>query len=67
MTNDLDTVQDSPEEPPDVGPDLDCITVENDGAPDECAIFPREASEPELLDTWISAQGEAFVDLESIQ
>ena len=42
-------------------------TVENDGAPDECAIFPKDASETELMTTWISAQGDSFVALESMR
>lgn len=46
---------------------LDHVTVENDGAPDECAIFPRDASEEVLMTAWISAHGDAFVDLESMR
>ena len=46
--------------------ELDHVVVENDGAPDECAIFPLEANETELLTAWISAHEGAFVDLESM-
>jgi len=47
--------------------ELDHVVIENDDAPDECAIFPLEASETELLTAWISAQDSAFVTLESMQ
>lgn len=42
-------------------------TVENDGAPDECVIFPAGASEDELMTNWISAQGDSFVALKSMR
>lgn len=48
-------------------PLLEHITVENDDAPDECAIFPCEATENELLTTWVTAQEGSYVDLESIR
>lgn len=47
--------------------EFDHVTVEHDDAPDECAIFPREASEDELLTTWISAHDGSFVGLESMR
>lgn len=47
--------------------DLDHVTVENDDAPDECAVFPHDASENELLTCWIAAQEQSFVDLESMR
>lgn len=46
---------------------LDYVTVENDDAPDECAIFPREASDDVLTTTWITAQADSFVSLESMR
>lgn len=52
------------EEPP---ADLDHVTIENDEAPDECAIFPSDASEDVLMTTWISAHGDSFVALESMR
>ncbi|OVE84873.1 DUF7511 domain-containing protein [Natronolimnobius baerhuensis] len=48
-------------------PDLVSVTVENDDAPDECAIFPDDASEDELMTNWISAQSDSFVALESMR
>lgn len=47
-------------------PPLEHVTVENDGAPDECALFPCGATETELHTTWITAQEGSFVDLESM-
>ena len=48
-------------------PDLEHITVENEDAPDECAIFPCDATENELLTTWVTAQEGSYIDLESIR
>lgn len=43
------------------------VTVENDDAPDECAIFPANASEAELMTNWVTAQDDSFVSLESMR
>ncbi|WP_254766851.1 DUF7511 domain-containing protein [Salinilacihabitans rarus] len=61
---DVDTRRDGadPQSPP-----IDHVTVENDDAPNECALFPREASEEELLTTWITAHEGSYVDLESMR
>ncbi|SIR77606.1 DUF7511 domain-containing protein [Natronorubrum thiooxidans] len=48
-------------------PELDHATIENENAPDECAIFPREATEEELMTQWITAHDGAFVSLETMQ
>ncbi|ELY44313.1 DUF7511 domain-containing protein [Natronorubrum sulfidifaciens] len=47
--------------------ELDHATIENENAPDECAIFPREATEDELMTHWITAHDESFVSLESMR
>ncbi|RQH00322.1 DUF7511 domain-containing protein [Natrarchaeobius oligotrophus] len=47
--------------------ELDHVTVENENAPNECAIFPRGATEAELLTTWITAHDDAFVALEAMR
>lgn len=47
--------------------ELDHVTIEPEGAPNECAIFPREGTEEELMTNWISAHGEAFVSLETMR
>lgn len=39
------------------------LSTDRDGQPDECAIFPREASDATLTTTWITAEGDAFVDV----
>lgn len=51
----------------DAGIELDHVTVENDNAPNECAVFPRAASEEELLTNWIAAHEGGYVDLESMR
>ncbi|TYL40182.1 hypothetical protein CV102_00960 [Natronococcus pandeyae] len=47
--------------------ELDHVTIENENTPNECAIFPRDATEDELMTNWIEAHDEAFVDLESMR
>ncbi len=43
-----------------------CATiVEYDNAPNECTIFPREASGLRQMTTWITAKEGSFIDLES--
>lgn len=64
MTSNIDVTPPVTDEPP---IELDHVTVENDDAPNECAIFPREASEDQLMTTWISAHDESFVALESMR
>ena len=46
-------------------PELECVTIENGDEPDECAIFPKDGTEAELLGEWISALEGSYVDLES--
>lgn len=45
--------------------ELDHVTVANDDGPDECVLFPQEASDAELMTTWIAAFEGSYVDLES--
>lgn len=33
----------------------------------ECTIFPRTATEAERMTTWITAEGDSFVDLEAMR
>jgi hypothetical protein len=47
--------------------ELDHVIIENDGGPDECAIFPRHATEGELVTNWIEAHDDAFVALDSMR
>ncbi|ELZ07497.1 MULTISPECIES: DUF7511 domain-containing protein [Natrialba] len=51
----------------DTGPELDHVRIDNGDSPDECAIFPADAPEEELMSNWIAATQGSFVDLESIR
>ena len=64
MTSNADVTPPVPDELP---IELDHVTVENEDAPNECAIFPRDASEERLMTTWISAHDDSFVALESMR
>ncbi len=66
MSHDVDTRPDRTDAD-DPAAEFDHVTIDCDSAPDECAIFPREATEEELLTTWVTAQGDSFVDLESMR
>ena len=63
MTLDADTTRPTDESTT----ELEHVIVENDDAPDECAIFPREGSEEELETTWIVAHDDGFVSLDSMR
>lgn len=70
MTHDADTRPsgiDTGPDPDEPSAELDHVTIENETAPDECAIFPSRATEDELAGNWISASEGSFVDLESIR
>lgn len=45
------------------GSEYASVVVPADGHPDECTIFPVDASEAELVTTWISAEAGSFVAL----
>lgn len=71
MSSDQDSRTDpfGPDEPPRPGDRrhvLDHETVERDGGPDACAIFPAGASDAELATSWIVAQEASFDDLEAM-
>lgn len=43
-------------------------TVETrDDGPDECTLFPCNVDGVDLMTTWMTAQEDAFVDLESMR
>ncbi|THE63203.1 hypothetical protein D8Y22_19655 [Salinadaptatus halalkaliphilus] len=44
--------------------DLDSIVVRYDDGPDRCTITPRECPERLQLTAWLSADIDAFVDLQ---
>ncbi|MCW8173107.1 DUF7511 domain-containing protein [Natrialba swarupiae] len=64
MTHDVESRTD---ELDDSSAALDHVVVENDDAPNECAIFPKAASEDRLLTNWLTAHGDSFVSLESMR
>lgn len=39
------------------------VVVPYDDAPDELTIYPTDATDEELLTTWVSAQEDSYVDL----
>ena len=45
---------------------LRATIVEYEDAPDECTIFPRDASGVERMTTWISAEEGSYVDLGAV-
>ena len=47
----------------------DCVAVvvEYDDKPDECTIYPPNATEERLVTTWLSAGGDAFVGLDEMR
>lgn len=67
MSYDIDTQDNRPRRAAEQSVELDHITVENDGEADECAMFPREATEQELMTNWITAHDDSFVALESMR
>ncbi|ADD06257.1 uncharacterized protein Nmag_2701 [Natrialba magadii ATCC 43099] len=47
--------------------ELDHVTIDNGPEADECALFPADAPEEELMTNWISAIEGSFVDLDSMR
>jgi hypothetical protein len=43
------------------------VVVPSDDEPDECTVFPVEASDEELVTTWISAAEGSFVSLDEMR
>lgn len=42
---------------------LEHVTVENEGAPDACTMYPRECSESEMPTHWITALEGSYVSV----
>ncbi|AGB36663.1 DUF7511 domain-containing protein [Natronococcus occultus] len=63
-THDVDTSQSALE---DASIELDSVTIQHSDAPNECAMFPRDASDIELMTNWIAAHDDGFVRLESMR
>ncbi|WP_202613848.1 DUF7511 domain-containing protein [Halostella pelagica] len=47
--------------------ELHAVTVERDGEPDECTLYPRGASGFERMSAWITATERTFVDLRTVR
>lgn len=47
--------------------ELHAVTVERDGEPDECTLYPRGASGFERMSAWITATERAFVDVRTVR
>lgn len=47
--------------------DIESIVVRYENRADRCTITPRECPAPERLTTWLSADVDAFVDLEAVR
>ncbi|WP_265110224.1 DUF7511 domain-containing protein [Halosolutus halophilus] len=60
MTTDPDIV---PHRPTESTTELDHVTIENEDAPNECAIFPSESSDLDQMTNWIVAHDDSFVAL----
>ncbi|ELY59105.1 DUF7511 domain-containing protein [Natronolimnohabitans innermongolicus] len=65
MTPDIDTPIETPTDESSI--ELDHALIENEDAPDECALFPREVSEDELSTAWIVAHDDGFVSLDTMR
>ncbi|WP_408957897.1 hypothetical protein [Natrinema sp. 74] len=44
--------------------DLESVVVRYENRANRCTVVPRECSETDLVTTWLSADADAFVDLE---
>lgn len=49
------------------GEELHAVTVEHDGGPDECTIYPRGSSGLDRMSRWITVEADAVVDLDAIR
>lgn len=53
--------------PTDLSVELEHVTIENEDAPDECAIFPTDSSRLDPGTNWIVAHDDAFVSRDEIR
>ncbi len=47
--------------------DIATVRVEDPTGPDRCTIYPRGAEGLTIMATWLTANGDAFVDLETMR
>lgn len=72
MTNPAPTNTDDRTPPTDEsqadGPgELTAVVVEYDGEPDECTLYPAEASDDALVTEWITAEEGSYVELDEMR
>ncbi|WP_135821500.1 DUF7511 domain-containing protein [Halostella litorea] len=49
------------------GEELHAVTVENDGRPDECTLYPRGSTGIDRMSRWITVEADAVVDLDAVR
>ncbi len=47
--------------------DIEFIVESDDNGHDQCTLYPREASEEEILASWITAQEGSYVSLADVR
>jgi len=47
--------------------DLHGVVVSDEHGPDRCTIYPRSRSRHDRLETWLSADADAFVSLREMR
>ena len=62
MTTNIQT-----DRPTDLPVELDHVTIENEDAANECAIFPTDASDLDQGTHWIVAHDDAFVSRDAMR
>jgi hypothetical protein len=48
-------------------PQYDAVVVAYDDSPDECTIFPADATDEELVTTWMTAEAGSYVSLDEMR
>jgi len=64
MTNDLPAADPATDEPTQT---LAADVVSYAGAPDECTLSPRDATDDRTTTAWLTARGDAFVALDEMR
>jgi len=49
------------------GEELHAVTVEKDGRPDECTLYPRGTTGLDRMSSWITAEEGSFVALDAVR
>lgn len=70
MTNTASTTPPRPDSAPEEtpGPEhLVAVVEERDHGPDECTIYPADATDEELVTNWITAEAGSYVELDAMR